>query len=189
MVKNLIITLVIFLFPHKAISNDISDYIQYGAGYYSSIYIHELGHAAMAKYLGATDIKIEVPKKGTVLSGITYYKRGAENSEFTRRMESISGLLAGNMASEIAIQNKELHSSPFLQSIVATAQVVNIANVYNYYTKIRGINGWNGNDIDNYELNGGNPHILSAILVSYSIWSLNRMSKNSIPLYGLELNF
>ncbi len=172
-------------------SNDLSDVIQYGAGYYGSIYIHELGHAAAAKYFGGTDITIEVPKKGTLFSGVTYYKldNSIHNSKSNKRIRSLSGLIAGNLANEIILQTNGLHSNPFAQSIASSAHIINLANVFNYYSKIRGENGWGGNDIDDYELSGGNPHVLSAILLGYTLWSLKRMGDKNIPFFGIEYKF
>ena len=177
-------------FSCRAYSNDLSNLIQYGAGYYGSIYIHEFGHAVAAKYYGASDIEIQVAQKGNYFGGVTHYKNSIENSTpFTNRVESLAGLLAGNLAGEIVIQKEGLHSNPFAQSIASTAQVTNLANVYNYYTRHRGENGWEGNDIDQFELSGGNPHLLSAILAGYTIWSLKRMGEKHIPLYGFEYKF
>ena len=166
----------------KGVSKDLSDYIQYGAGYYSSVYIHELGHATAAKYFGATKIRIEVPRKGTLFSGATYYKldTSTQNKE---KIISLSGLIAGNLANEIVIQTSGLHSNSFAQGIASTAHATNLATVYNYYINRK------ANDIAAYEQNGGNPHILSTALVGYTLWSLKRMSDKNIPLFGIEYNF
>jgi hypothetical protein len=191
MYRKVIYSLILFFVSVKSMSNDLTDIIQYGAGYYSSIYIHELGHAAAAKAFGASDITIELPIKGSLFSGATYYNvdNSINLSKSNERLMSLSGLIAGNLANEIVIETNGLHSNPFSQSIAASAHIVNFSNVFNYYTRIRGENGWGGNDIDSYELNGGNPHILSAILISYTLWSLKRMSDKNIPLFGVEYKF
>ncbi len=188
MFKN-IIFFIFFLLSNKSFSSDLGDYIQYGAGYYSSIAIHELGHASAAKYFGAKNISIEVPQKGTYFSGVTRYEISSDTSRLRQRIISISGLVAGNLANEIVIQTNGLHSNAFAQGIASTAHITNVANVFNYYTRIRGQNGWYGNDIDEYELSGGNPHVLSTILIGYTVWSLKRMSDKNIPLFGFEYKF
>jgi len=78
MYRKVIYSLILFSVSVKSISNDLTDIIQYGAGYYSSIYIHELGHAA-AKAFGASDITIELPIKGSLFSGATYLQNGQLN--------------------------------------------------------------------------------------------------------------
>jgi len=180
-----VLSILLVTFCGKGVSKDLSDYIQYGAGYYSSIYIHELGHATAAKYFGATNIRIEVPRKGTLFGGATYhtFDTPAQGSQLREKVLNLSGLLAGNLAHEIVIQTNGLHSNSFAQGIASTAHVTNLANVYNYYINRK------ANDIAGYEQSGGNPHVLSTALVGYTLWSLKRMSDKNIPLFGIEYKF
>ena len=187
------ITIILFMF-FSAFSNasksDFFDVIEYGAGIYGSIYIHELGHAATAKYFGATDMEINVPQKnGGFLSGETLFKM-SNNTPFKSRVISASGLIASNLASELVLQVDGLHTNQFAQSIFATGQISNVMHVYRYYTEIRGKNGYgSGNDIDHYEMSGGNPHIFSALLIGYTFWAIKRASDKNIPIFGVSINF
>jgi hypothetical protein len=54
---------------------------------------------------------------------------------------------------------------------------------------VRGVNGYAGNDIDQYELAGGNPHLMSAALTGYTLWTLHRMRKSEVPLFYVNLRF
>ena len=189
--KSILGAVLILLFSEKSFGSDLSNIIQYTAGYYGSIYFHEVGHATVAKLGGASEISIEVPEKnGSIFGGVTHYVNSPENtSEGFRQAEDLAGLFFGNAAAEFVIQKPGLHGNPFAQSIASSAQVVNLVNVYHYYARVRGVNGWEGNDIDRFELDGGNPHILSAVLVGYTVFSLKRMSKKSIPLFSVNLKF
>ncbi|MBC7490481.1 MAG: hypothetical protein H7240_11445 [Glaciimonas sp.] len=189
--KSLLGLALFFLMTENSFGNDFSKFIQYGAGYYGSVYFHEVGHATAAKLGGASEIFIEIPgKNGNIFGGVTHYLNSPKNnSEGFRQAVNLAGLVFGNAASEFVIQKPGLHGNPFAQSIASSAQIINLANVYRYYGRVRGVNGWNGNDIDRFEIDGGNPHILSAVLVGYTLWSLKRMSKKSIPLYSINLKF
>lgn len=57
-----------------------------------------------------------------------------------------------------------------------------MVHVVTYYTRVRGRNGYRGNDIDAFELAGGNPHLLSAALLATSAYALQRMHKKNIPV-------
>jgi hypothetical protein len=173
-----------------ALEADVSNALQTVGGIYCGIYIHEMGHALSYKAFGATDISIQVPTKGKLLGGLTTATFPA--NEFTQRealITSAAGLVTASLAGEIVIQNKSLHTSPLAQSILGAALVSNMRHVYVYYTEIVGKNGYMGNDLDNFEAIGGNPHLLSAGLVAYTAWSLHRMSKDGIPLFYINLVF
>ncbi len=190
MKKGIFVLFMLFSTFAKSSDSDVFDVVEYGAGIFSSIYIHELGHAATAKFFGAYDLEINVPKKnGNLLSGEVTYK--IQNyTPFKSRMISVSGLVAANLASEFILQNEGLHSNQLAQSVFYTGQISNIMNIYRYYTEIRGQNGYgSGNDIDHYELAGGNPHILTTLLAGYTIWSLKRASDKSIPIFGISYRF
>jgi hypothetical protein len=169
---------------------DVLNAVETIGGVYSSIFVHEVGHALALKAFGATDIEIEVPRKGSLLSGVT--RSVPPLGGFTpgqAKLIAASGLLAANVAGEIVMQRQGLHGSPFAQSLVGTALVSNVRHVFSYYTKVRGINGYGGNDIDHYELAGGNPHVLSTALIAYTVWTLHRMRHKEIPLFYVNLRF
>jgi len=176
--------------PAKALESDVSNALQTVGGIYSSIYIHELGHAIAYKTFGATEISIEVPMKGKMLGGITTATLPKES--FTQRNALVTvaaGLVAASLAGEIVIQNPKMHSPPFSQSILGTALVSNVRHVQAYYTEYVGKDGYTGNDLDHFESLGGNPHLFSASLLAYTAWSLHRMNKQKIPLFFIQLNF
>ena len=88
------------------------------AGIYSSIYIHEGGHALAYKLMGATDVAIEVPRPGTIFSGQT---TGTFTSPFTQdqlKLATVSGFAAASLAEEMVMQHKGLQSSSYAQSIL-----------------------------------------------------------------------
>ena len=173
----------------SAFERDALNVAESVAGIYSSVYFHEAGHALAYKLFGATDITVTVPREGTLISGQTTGTFTMPLTPEQIRLSAISGLLAANVAGEVVMQNKGMHSSPYAQSIVGTSLVSNLIHVKSYYTKIRGVNGYAGNDIDQYELAGGNPHLMSAVLVGYTLWTLQRMREKEIPLFYVNLRF
>ncbi len=175
--------------PAHAQERDVRNAVESVAGIYSSIYLHEAGHALAAKVFGATDVVIEVPRKGSFMNGGTTAQFPAPLSPAQRQIFAASGLLAANLAGEFVLQQPGLHASPYAQSILGTSVFSNVIHVTQYYTRIRGVKGWAGNDIDQYELAGGNPHAFSAALVAYSLWTLQRMQKRDVPLFFVSLRF
>jgi hypothetical protein len=159
------------------------------AGIYSSVYIHELGHALVFKAFGATDIDIEVPRKGMLLSSITTARATERFSASQRQILAVSGLASAALASEFVLRQPGLHKSRYAQAVLGTGLATNVVHVYDYYTGIRGKNGYTGNDIDAFELAGGNPHLFSATLLTYSVFALHRMRKKNIPLFYVNLKF
>lgn len=183
--------LVFFLLPScaQALERDITNALESIGGIYSSIYIHEFGHALAFSVFGATDVAIEVPPKGQILGGLTTARFPAPLSAGQRQISAVSGLLASTLAGEIVLQRSGLHRSPYAQAVLGTSVVSNLRHTYAYYTRVVGRDGYAGNDIDNFEQAGGNPHLFSVALVSYTVWALRRMRKESIPLFYIDLNF
>lgn len=104
-------------------------------------------------------------------------------------MISAAGFAASNLAAELLLQHETGAKSAFGQGFVATNLYSNLTHVVTYYTKVRGRDGYRGNDIDSYELSGGNPHLLSASLIAYSLYTLRRAQKKNIPLMFVQLRF
>jgi hypothetical protein len=184
-------SLAALLFAHSAhaIDRHLINAIETTAGVYASIGIHELGHAVVAKAFGATDVKIEIPAKGSMLSGVTRSTFPRPLARGQDQVLSASGLIAANLAGEIVIRREQFHDSRFAQSLLGGALASNLVHVYTYYTNIRGKSGYGGNDIDHFEMAGGNPHVYSVALVAYSAWTLQRMRKEGIPLFFVSLRF
>jgi hypothetical protein len=182
---------LLLLAPFNAIGmeRDFKNAVESVTGIYSSIYIHEAGHALVYKALGATDVTIEVPRQGTLLSGQTSGNFSRPLTQRERQFVAVAGLAAANLAGEFVLQRNGLHRSPYAQAVVGTALISNLIHVAHYYTKVRGVGGYAGNDIDEYELAGGNPHVMSAVLIGYTVMSLRRMQKNEIPLFYVNLRF
>jgi hypothetical protein len=187
--KRRLLALLLAPFSAFALERDLVNGIESVAGIYSSIYLHEAGHALAFKLAGATDILIEVPRPGSVLGGLTTARVPAPLSSDQRQFIAVSGLVASSLAAEVVMQRQGLHRSAYAQSLLGTAVTSNLIHVYQYYAQVRGVNGWAGNDIDQYELSGGNPHGLSSALTAYSLWTLSRMRKNNIPLMFVNLRF
>ena len=160
------------------------------AGIYASIYVHELGHAAVFAANGATDIHIRVPgRQCKLLCGETTAAFPARPSRATVQASNLAGFASANLASELLLQNRSAARSGFGQGFIAANLYSNAVHVVTYYTRIVGRNGYQGNDIDAYERAGGNPHLLSAGLIAYSAWTLHRMKKKEIPVMFVQLRF
>jgi hypothetical protein len=160
------------------------------AGIYASIYVHELGHAAAFKANGATDIRIYVPgPQCKLLCGLTTATLPAAPGRATAQAMNAAGFASANLASELLLQNRSAARSGFGQGFIAANLYSNAAHVVTYYTKIVGRDGYRGNDIDDYARVGGNPHLLSAGLIAYSVWTLHRMKKKEIPVMFVQLRF
>lgn len=172
-----------------AFEKDLVNAVETVGGIYSSIYIHEIGHALAFKAFGATEVSIEVPRKGALLGGLTTAKVKEPLSATENQIVIASGLLASSLAGELVLQERGLHRSPYAQAVLGTAVVSNLRHVYVYYTHVRGKDGYVGNDIDSFELAGGNPHMFSAALASHAVWALHRMRKEGIPLFYVSLRF
>lgn len=173
-----------------ALEKDVTNAVQTVGGIYGSIWIHEVGHALTQNAFGATDIEIKVPREDRLFSGETLARHPDEGYRpWQAQVIAGSGLVAANLAGELVIQQKSLHGSPFAQSVVGTALVSNAMHVYAYYTRRVGIDGYRGNDIDAFEASGGNPHVFSAALAAYTVWTLQRMRQNEIPFFYVNLRF
>ncbi|MDD5333300.1 MAG: hypothetical protein PHS32_06085 [Rhodoferax sp.] len=176
--------------PAQALENDLGNAVQSVAGIYSSIWIHEMGHALTFHALGATDIEIKVPREGCRLCGETTSKSPAGGYQLWHAQAIAgSGLLAANLAGELVIQRQSLHGSAFAQSVLGSSLVSNAIHVYTYYTRYVGVDGYRGNDIDAFAASGGNPHLFSAALLAYTAWSLQRMRQKEIPFFYVNLRF
>jgi hypothetical protein len=187
--RALLLTLSLLPAGAQALEQDIGNALQTVAGIYSSIYIHEFGHALVFKALGATDITIEVPPKGKILGGLTTARFPAPFSSGQQQMIAVSGLLASSLAGEVVLQRQGLHHSPYAQALLGTAVIANLRHSYAYYTRIVGQDGYSGNDIDRFEQAGGNPHLFTAALLTYTAWTLQRMKREGIPLFYVNLHF
>ena len=184
-----ILTLLLFPVSAQAVERDLLNAVESVAGVYSSIYIHEFGHAVAYKAIGATDVTIDVPRKGSILSGQTSARFDLALTQDQKMIVSIAGFAAANLAGEVVLQHKGFRTSPYAQAILGTSLASNLLHVFHYYTKIRGVEGYAGNDIDQFELSGGNPHVLSVALAGYTLWTLQRMRKKEVPLFYVNLRF
>lgn len=174
----------------EAFETDVKSAAGYVGGTYSSIWIHEAGHALALKAFGAKDIQINVPRDGCLLCGETVSKpvAGGFSASQTQAIAG-AGLFAANLAGEVVMQRPSLHGGAFAQGVLGAALYSNAAHVYAYYTRRVGVDGYRGNDIDAYEAAGGNPHILSAALLAYTAWTLSRMQKKEIPFFFVNFRF
>jgi len=191
--KNIFLVLVALLtYSTPAISGGaktFGNYALFTTGAISTIGIHELGHAAAIELAGGDVEKIELFNNG-ILSGATY---GNINELSPQKQQFVlaSGLLTTSLLTEAIIQTKSLHNNAFIQGALSWSLVSNIWHVKNFYFNRIEDGGWQGNDIDFYEQRGGNPHILSALLLGYSAWAIYRIDKNTkiLPLISMSLSF
>jgi len=176
--------------PALAASKDVERAAGAAAGIFAGIYVHELGHAAADRAAGAEDIHIRVPgTQCTLLCGETQAAWRVPPTPAQARTINAAGFIASNLAAELMLQHESSARSGFGQGFIATNLYSNAAHVFTYYTKIRGRNGYRGNDIDAYELAGGNPHLLSAGLIAYSVYTLHRARKKEIPILFMRVPF
>jgi len=177
--------------PHAyALERDLTNAVQTIGGIYGSIWIHEVGHALTLSAFGASDITIVVPREDRLFSGETRSRQPAAGYRpWQVQAIAVSGLVAANLAGEVVMRRQSLHGSPFAQSVLGTALVSNAMHVYSYYTRWVGVDGYRGNDIDAFASGGGNPHLFAAALIAYTAWSLQRMRKDEIPLFHVNLRF
>ena len=186
---------VALLFVSSSHANaDALDIGEFTLGIFSSIAVHELGHAAVVEVSGGGVNKIELFQNG-VFSGATYYNR-ASRSKGVNQFIAVSGLLTTSLATEVIIQNQSLHDKSFAQGMLAMNLLSNASYVYNFYTKRFGENGWQGNDIDVYEGYGGNANLFNALLIAHTAFSIYRIDHdtNIVPfvkrnLFGISLEF
>jgi len=163
-------------------------------GIFSSIAIHELGHATAVTATGGHVRKIELYQNG-ILSGATYYDRPAQ-SKGENQLIAVSGLLTTSLATEVIIQNQSLHDKSFAQGMLAMNLLSNASYVYDFYTKRFGENGWQGNDIDVYESYGGNADVFNVLLIAHTAYSIYRIDHETdiVPfvkrnLFGITMKF
>jgi hypothetical protein len=183
----LVITALPLASAHAA---DLGRALGAGAGIAAGIYTHELGHAAVFAAAGAQDIRVRVPgPECNLFCGRTDATWTSVPSAATMRTVNIAGFVASNAVAEGMLRHQSAARSGFGQGFIATNLYSNAVHVVTYYTKIRGRNGYTGNDIDGYELAGGNPHLLAAALLGYTAYALHRMHKKEIPVLFVSTRF
>jgi hypothetical protein len=159
-------------------------------GVFAGIYLHEAGHALSFRATGADEVRIRVPGgQCALLCGQTDGTWKTAPGPAAERINSAAGFLSSNLAMALLLRHGEAARSAVGQGFIATNLYSNVSHVVTYYTKVRGRNGYRGNDIDAYELAGGNPHVLSAALVGYSIYALHRMHRKRIPILFMQTGF
>lgn len=186
--------ILLFWLGFHSVAQADSQYLPRGAGtavgIVAGIYVHELGHAAVFEFAGAEHIRIRIPgPQCKLLCGQTDVTWSARPSAAQMRLISVAGFISSNVAAETMLQHESVARSGFGQGLIATNLYSNAAHVFSYYTKARGRNGYQGNDIDSFELAGGNPHLLSAGLLAYSAYALHRMHKKHIPVLFVSARF
>jgi hypothetical protein len=160
------------------------------AGIVAGIYVHELGHAAVYAASGADDIQIRVPgPQCSLLCGQTQASWATAPGAQTVALSTVAGFVASNVAAEGLLRHEGAARSGFGQGVIATNLYSNAVHVVTYYIRVRGRNGYRGNDIDAFELAGGNPHLLSAALLATSAYALQRMHKKNIPVLFIRARF
>lgn len=171
-----------------AFASDLPAYI---GGAYATLLTHELGHAAIAKWYGSSDVSIEIPREGaSFYSGATHYTRDSKEmrSESFDRAMSLSGLVSANILGEIILHSESMHDELLAQGALSMVQVSNIMHVMKFYSNYRASDGMI-NDLNRYEMAGGNPHVASVVLVAYTMLNLRRMRDDSIPIFGIDIDF
>ncbi len=159
-------------------------------GIAAGIYVHELGHATAFWLQGATDIRIQVPGEHCrLLCGSTHARFEQPLTPRQQQWASTAGLLASNLVAEALLARRSLARSSVGQGLIAGNEASNLLHVYGYYTRRVGEDGYRGNDLDQFEAAGGNPHLLGAVLVAQSLYAAKRMRDRQIPLLFVKLRF
>lgn len=189
--NRLLMLLLGLVVSHSAQSeNDMQRGAGAVAGIFAGIYLHEAGHAFAFYAAGAKEIQIRVPgAQCALLCGQTDAKWDGVSTPATARVINAAGFIASNLTSELLVRHEGAAKSGIGQGIIATNLYSNLSHVVTYYTKVRGRDGYGGNDINAYEMAGGNPHLLSAALLTYSAYALHRMHKKKIPVLFVQLRF
>ncbi len=173
-----------------ALGHDLQNVAGAAAGIFGSIYGHEIGHALAFRAFGASDISIHVPgDQCRLLCGNTTARLGQPPTAEERRWTSAAGLLSANLLSEALLDRRSLAQSSFGQGYIAANLYSNLFHVYSYYTRRVGVDGYRGNDLDAFASAGGNPHLLSAALVGYTLYSVTRMRERHLPLLFVRIPF
>lgn len=173
-----------------ALGHDLRNAAGAAIGIAGSIYGHELGHAVAFALQGASDVRIDVPGgQCKLLCGATRARLGRPLTAAERRWGSAAGLLSANLLGEALLDRRSLATSGFGQGYIGASLYSNLFHVYSYYTRRVGVDGYGGNDLDAFETAGGNPHLLSAALVGYTLHSLKRMHDRRIPLMFVRIPF
>lgn len=182
--------LALMAYSPAALANDLGNTVGAMVGIATSVYVHELGHAVGFRAFGASEVTIHVPgDQCKLLCGSTTARLDRPLIADERRWLSAAGLLSANLLGEGLLGSRSLARSGFGQGYVAANLYSNVYHVYSYYTRRVGTDGYRGNDLDAYEAAGGNPHLLSAVLVMYSLYSVKRMHDRQIPLMFVRMQF
>lgn len=173
-----------------ALERDLARAAGAAAGVAASIYVHEVGHAIAFRALGATEVTIRVPgDQCRLLCGVTQARLPHPLTPPQQRWTSAAGLLSANLVGEALLDRRAWAGSGLGQGYLAGNLGSNLIHVYQYYTRRVGVGGYRGNDIDQFEAAGGNPHLLSAALVGYTAYSLKRMHDRRMPLLFTRITF
>lgn len=173
-----------------ASGHDVGNAAGAAIGVVGSIYGHELVHAVAFHLLGASDIAIHVPGgQCRLLCGTTTARLGRPLTARERGWASSAGVLSANLLNEAVLSRRSLAQSSVGQGYVGADLYSNLFHVYSYYTRRVGVDGYAGNDLDQFEAAGANPHLFSAALVGYTVYSLKRMRDRRIPLLFVRIPF
>ena len=159
-------------------------------GVWGSIAVHEGGHALVAWAQGADEVSVRIPgPQCRWLCGSTRFELQRLPSAHERQAMAVAGFASANLVNEALLNDPRLVRSSGGQTFIAANLYSNVAHVLTYYTRRRGQDGYQGNDIDQYELAGGSPHLLSGVLLAYSAWTLQRLHQRQVPLFFAQAHF
>ncbi len=187
--KKIVIFIALLVFSVRVYAEpDYGEIAKFFVGSLSTIVVHEFSHAAVVEISGGDVYEIDLFKNG-IFSGRVHANK-------INKYTAAAGLVSTSLLSEVIIRNDKWHDDSFAQGFVFFSLLSNIWQVKNYYTKEIGVGGYHGNDIDVYEMRGGNPHILSALLIGYSAYAIHRINKDTDMtsyakrnLFGVRINF
>lgn len=174
----------------QADTPDAQDLLGLAGGVMGAIAVHEAGHAALALAVGAQDVRIRVPgSQCRLLCGQTRYTLTRRLSPLEGQAVTAAGFAASTLATQWVLSSDRAARSGLGQGVVATHLYSNVAHVWRYYTQVVGVDGYRGNDIDHFAAHGGNPHLLSALLLGHAVYTLDRLRRREVPLLWVQLRF
>lgn len=133
-----------------------------GVGFLSGVLVHEAGHAGIATVQGSSITEY----------GFDYVKFN-EPDPAKRQRIALGGYLTQSIATEVVLQNPDLHENPYALGLMAMGIYVNLSNVVKHYAF------HSYNDLAIYQANGGNPDVPAAMMVAYSLFALYRIQHDT----------
>lgn len=178
--KRLILFLLLFLTLHApSYALDVGKAASFGLGWVAGIYLHEMGHAAVALAQGGKVEELGFAYTNVGFQGSTDEVRG----KF--RVTDLAGYATQTLVSEIVLQHQEWHRSDFALGLLTFGIFNNVNNLVRYY--FLGERG--PMDLAAFERQGGDPTIPAILMALHAAFSVYRIFNKSaiVPYIGSDI--